>query len=208
MDQNNNNNNNKIEKNSFDELTKTNSNNLKISNENNFNIYDNNNNEKQIFKNDKNEILKNVNDNKNEDESKIYIALSELNEYSPNNNGVKFDKNSYKKPEIYYPLKHEQYIIPQIKDYNKDNSPPIRKVRSFQQVINEKIKFANQLKKPNVNIISKNPIKSYENKMDDFFVKSTINNFKLQQRLKNNLNAYYDIGFPEELKADDLDPKF
>ena len=208
LDQNENKNNNKIEKNSFDELTKTNSNNLKISNENNFNIYDNNNNEKQIFKNDKNEILKNVNDNKNEDESKIYIALSELNEYSPNNNGVKFDKNSYKKPEIYYPLKHEQYIIPQIKDYNKDNSPPIRKVRSFQQVINEKIKFANQLKKPNVNIISKNPIKSYENKMDDFFVKSTINNFKLQQRLKNNLNAYYDIGFPEELKADDLDPKF
>ena len=44
--------------------------------------------------------------------------------------------------------------------------------------------------------------------MDDFFVKSTLNNFRLQQRLKNNLNADYDIGFPEELKAADLDPKF
>ena len=44
--------------------------------------------------------------------------------------------------------------------------------------------------------------------MDDFFVKSTINNFKLQQRIKNNLNAYYDIGFPEELKTSDFDHKF
>ena len=113
----------------------------------------------------------------------------------------------YKKPEIYYPFKHEKYIIPQIKDYSK-NSNQIPKVRPFQQVVNERIRFTNQLKNLKVNNLSKNTKKSYENKMDDFFVKSTINNFKLQQRIKNNLNAYYDIGFPEELKMSDLDPKF
>ena len=44
--------------------------------------------------------------------------------------------------------------------------------------------------------------------MDDFFVNSTINNYRLQQKLKNNINAYYDIGFPEELKTADIEPKF
>lgn len=44
--------------------------------------------------------------------------------------------------------------------------------------------------------------------MDDFFVKSTINMYKSQQKLKNNINAYYDIGFPEELKSPDIVPKF
>ena len=187
---------------------------LEISNQNSININEN----KDIIKDDNNkknnidDKNKNMNENKNinqnDDEAKIYNMLSDLNENSSIDNGPKFDKNLYKKPELYYPLKHEQYIIPHIKDYSRGVGKYIPKVRSFQQVINEKIRFTNQIKNPKINIISKNPIKSYENKMDDFFVQSTLNNFRLQQRLKSNINAYYDIGFPEELKAADLDPKF
>ena len=186
---------------------------LEISNQNNFIINEN----KDIIKDDtKNNNLsdknKNINENKlinqNDDEKIIYNMLSDLNENSSLDKGPNFDKNLYKKPEVYYPLKHEQYIIPHIKDYSRGAEKYIPKVKSFQQVINEKIRFTNQIKQPKINIISKNPKKSYENKMDDFFVKSTLNNFRLQQRLKSNINAYYDIGFPEELKTADLDPKF
>ena len=186
--------------------------NFEISNQNSFNINENNILKKDDKSNNLNDNNKNSDENKNknenEDEAKIYNILSDLNEYSPSDKEIKFDINLYKKPDIYYPLKHDQYIIPQIKDYPKGNSTFIPKVRSFQQVINEKIRFINQIESPKINIISKNPKKSYENKMDVFFVKSTLNNFRLQQRLKSNINAYYDIGFPEELKAADLDPKF
>ena len=204
LNQNENINANKIEKNISIELTNLN-NKLQTSNENNFNLDDNNG--KQFIKNENNENTKKDDETKNEDRTKIYKALSELNGVSPNNNEVKFDKNLYKKPEIYYPLKHEKYIIPQIKDYNK-NSTQIPKVRPFQQVVKERIRFTNQLKNLKANNLSKSTKKTYESKMDDFFVKSTINNFKLQQRIKNNLNAYYDIGFPEELKTSDFDHKF
>ena len=78
-----------------------------------------------------------------------------MNEYFPNNKEIKFNQNLYKKPEIYYPLKHEKYIIPKFIDYNKGGSTTKPKVRSFQQVINEKIRFSNQLNGPKINLISK-----------------------------------------------------
>ena len=190
-----------IEKDGSIEIIKSNKK-FKIANENSFKI---SNKEKLNINNDEN-----INRNKkiNENEEKIYKSLSDLNEYSPIDNEVNFDKNLYKKPDIYYAYKHDKYIIPHIKNYNKDGINHIPKVRSFQQVINEKIRYTNQFNHPKNNNISQSPKKSYENKMDDFFINSTINNFRLQERLKNNLNAYYDIGFPEELKSTDLDPKF
>ena len=119
LNQNENINANKIEKNISIELTNLN-NKLQTSNENNFNLDDNNG--KQFIKNENNENTKKDDETKNEDRTKIYKALSELNGVSPNNNEVKFDKNLYKKPEIYYPLKHEKYIIPQIKEKFNSNS--------------------------------------------------------------------------------------
>lgn len=206
--------NNNIIKNDSFELIKENKK-YEISNQNSFNINENENEEKKNDDN-KNNKIENKNEkteeknniNNNEDENKIYNILSHLNEQTSTTQEVKFDKNLYKKPDIYYPFKHDKYIIPHIKDYTHGGSTHIPKVRSFQQVINENIRFLNQTKKPKINVISKNPKKSYENKMDDFFIKSTLNNFRLQQRLKNNINAYYDIGFPEELKTTNLDPHF
>ena len=200
---NNNKNNNIIEKTGIIDINKLN-NNLKIENCFNFDV----NNESSDIEKDNIKRNKKINKNKSEGEIKIINALSDINEYSPNDNEVKFNKNIYKKPEKYYPLKHEKYIIPKIIYYNNEGSTNKPKVRSFQQVINEKIRFTNQLDRPITNLISKSPKKSYENKMDDFFVKSTINNYRLQQKLKNNINAFYDIGFPEVLKTADIEPKF
>ena len=110
----------------------------------------------------------------------------------------------YNKPDIFYPYKHDKDIIP----HNKQSKECVNynpKLLSFQQVVNEKIKLMNQ---PQSNSISKNLKRTYEDKMDDFFIKSAINIYKSQQKLRNNINAYYDIGFPEELKAPDIVPKF
>ena len=142
--------------------------------------------------------------NNNGDNINIYDYISNLNELSPENEN-KFDKNLYKKPDIYYPYRHDKNIIPHNKLNSKEYVNYNPRLLSFQQVINEKVKLINQ---PKSKAISKNPIKSYEDKMDDFFVKSTINMYKSQQKLKNNINAFYDIGFPEELKAPDIVPKF
>ncbi len=182
--------------------------NFKISKNNNFNLIN------KIFKkrddekvNNENKIL-NEEKNQSEDDAQINQLLSKIDDYATIDNEIKFDRNAYKKPDIYYPLVHDKRLNPQIKDYNKNFMN--RKLRSYQQVINEKIKFANCINNPSMtrtSIISKNP-KTYENKMDDFFINSTINNYKLQQKIKKNINAYYDIGFPEELKAGDIEPKF
>jgi len=179
-------------------ITKNDSFELKNSNNkelNGDNIIDNNNQNN----NKKNELKFNNGDN-----IKIYDYISNLNELTPDNE-VKFDKNMYKKPDIYYSYKHDKAIIPHNKKYSKEYVNYNPRLLSFQQVVNEKIKIINQ---PKSNSISKNPKKSYEDKMDNFFVKSTINMYKSQQKLKNNINAYYDIGFPEELKSPDIVPKF
>lgn len=154
-------------------------------------------------------IKENNNNNNNKKDFKynnedIYDYISNLNELSPEND-IKFDKNIYKKPDIYYPYKHDKTIFPHNKQHKQEYINYNPRLRSFQQIINEKIKLINQ---PKSNSIFNSPIKSYEDKMDDFFVKSTINMYKSQQKLKNNINAYYDIGFPEELKSPDIVPKF
>ena len=197
----NNNTNNLIEKNEKIELINSNNENSNLKE----NIKeDNRNSDKILINKDK---INNENITKNEGDTKINKIISELNNLCPNDidNEVKFDKNNYKKPDIYYPYIHEEVIIPYNKQYNKGGLNFNPRLRSFQQVINEKIRLKYE---PRINIIPKNPKKSYENKMDDFFVKSTIDMYKSQQKLKNNINAYYDIGFPEELKSPDIDGKF
>jgi hypothetical protein len=127
--------------------------------------------EKIIGSNNQNQNKKFELKSNNGDNIKIYDYISNLNELSPENED-KFYKNLYKKPDIYYPYRHDKTIIPHNKQNNKEYINYNPRLLSFQQVVNEKIKLINQ---PKSNSISKNPIKSYEDKMDDFFVKSTIN---------------------------------
>jgi len=132
---------------------------------------------------------------------KIKQMLSDLNENTSNDTKPIFDKNLYKRPGLYYPLKHDKNIdfIHEGHKNNKNNPNP--NLRSFQRIIDTKIKL---LDFKNNNLDFNNENKPFESKMDDFFVNMSIDLKNSQQRLLDNINAYYDIGFPDELKDKDL----
>ena len=156
----------------------------------------NNNNNKETF--DTNTEKNNVEVNNKAQEEKLDQILSELNKLPKNDNNL-FDKNVYKKPDIFYGLKHDDNLLAQHQrnDVYKLYNP---KLRTFQQVIDGKI----ELKKQNIlNGKSRNDNlrKSYECQMDDFLVRTKLNQNETHKRLEKNIYAYYDIGLQEELKA-------
>lgn len=132
--------------------------------------------------------------------NKINQMLSDLNENPSSGNKPIFDKNLYKRPEIYYPLKHDKNIA-FINEGHKNNKNPNPNLRSFQRIIDTKIKL---LDFKNNNLDFNNENKPFESKMDDFLVNLSIDLKNSQQRLLDNINAYYDIGFPDELKDKEL----
>ena len=140
------------------------------------------------------------NQNQTDIDNKINQMLSDLNENPSNGNKPIFDKNLYKRPEIYYPLKHDKNIV-FINEGHKNNKNPNPNLRSFQRIIDTKIKL---LDFKNNNLDFNNENKPFESKMDDFLVNLSIDLKNSQQRLLDNINAYYDIGFPDELKDKEL----
>ena len=140
------------------------------------------------------------NQNQTDIDNKINQRLSDLNENPSNVNKPIFDKNLYKRPEIYYPLKHDKNIV-FINEGHKNNKNPNPNLRSFQRIIDTKIKL---LDFKNNNLDFNNENKPFESKMDDFLVNLSIDLKNSQQRLLDNINAYYDIGFPDELKDKEL----
>ena len=138
--------------------------------------------------------------NQTDIDNKINQMLSDLNENPSNGNKPIFDKNLYKRPEIYYPLKHDKNIA-FINEGHKNNKNPNPNLRSFQRIIDTKIKL---LDFKNNNLDFNNENKPFESKMDDFLVNLSIDLKNSQQRLLDNINAYYDIGFPDELKDKEL----
>ena len=158
----------------------------------------------------KNDNINNNNNRKNHDikkiksdtdiENKINKSLANLNEIINNNDKPLFDQNKYKKPEIYFGLKHDKNInfINENNESNRINKTPNPNLRSFEKLIDSRINFANANKNNYNN--NKNKNKSYEGKMDEFLDNLSLNLNKYRKRLKDNINAYYDIGFPDELK--------
>ena len=140
------------------------------------------------------------NQNQTDIDNKINQMLSDLNENPSSGNKPIFDKNLYKRPEIYYPLKHDKNIV-FINEGHKNNKNPNPNLRSFQRIIDTKIKL---LDFKNNNLDFNNENKPFESKMDDFLVNLSIDLKNSQQRLLDNINAYYDIGFPDELKDKEL----
>ena len=134
--------------------------------------------------------------NQTDIDNKIKKILSDINETPSNDNKPVFDKSAYKRPQIYYPLRHDKDINCIIESHY-NNKIPNPNLRSFQKIIDTKVKL---LDLRNNRIEMNNPNKPFESKMDDFFVNSSINLKNSQQRLIDNINAYYDIGFPDELK--------
>ena len=192
--------NNKIEKNSF-----------KIANTSSFNLPKSNNlhhitiNEELIKNKNKKNLLSMKSSiktptykvqNQTDIDNKIKKILSDINEIPSNDNKPVFDKSAYKRPQIYYPLRHDKDINCIIESHY-NNKIPNPNLRSFQKIIDTKVKL---LDLRNNRIEMNNPNKPFESKMDDFFVNSSINLKNSQQRLIDNINAYYDIGFPDELK--------
>ena len=149
-----------------------------------------------IFTSEKTPTYKNQ--NRTDIGDKIKQMLSELKENPSDSNKINFDKNIYKKPEIYFPLKHDKNInFIKNEESNKNNLIRNPNLRSFQNIIDTKI---NMLGKSGNNMDFKEPNKPFESKMDDFLVNASMNFKNSQLRLKENINAYYDIGFPDELK--------
>ena len=138
--------------------------------------------------------------NQTDIDNKINQMLSDLNGNPSNGNKPIFAKNLYKRPEIYFPLKHDKNIV-FINEGHKNNKNPNPNLRSFQRIIDTKIKL---LDFKNNNLDFNNENKPFESKMDDFLVNLSIDLKNSQQRLLDNINAYYDIGFPDELKDKEL----
>ena len=168
-----------------------------INNINNINDVKNNNNKNEILNNNNNIVKNNLDVNDKISDENLDKILSELN--MPKNDNNLFDKNAYRKPEIFYGLKHDENLLAQHQrnDVHKLFNP---KLRSFQQVVDGKIEL-NKQNALNQKSRNDNLKKSYECQMDDFLVRSKINQDENQKRLEKNIYAYYDIGLQEELKA-------
>lgn len=105
--------------------------------------------------------------------------------YSHFNNYVKFDKEKYKRPEIFYGYVHDQYIVPQIlhgkvnNDKNKENG-------------NEKNDNDNRKKNMKSNSKNKNINKNNQ--------KSKVNTIKTLDDIMNKFNLKYIEPPPKEKK--------
>ena len=166
-------------------------------------IIKNKNNKNKISINNTIETTTYKNENKTDMDNKINQIISDLNEIPKKDNQINFDKNLYKKPEIYFPLKHDKSIIfIKDKEQNKINRTPNPNLRSFQNIIDSKMNMLNQ---KNYKLKLDDKMKPYESKMDDFLFDLSMNLKNSQTKLKDNINAYYDIRFPDELKENKLE---
>ncbi len=90
--------------------------------------------------------------------------MANLNEIINNNDKPLFDQNKYKKPEIYFGLKHDKNInfINENNGANKINKTPNPNLRSFEKLIDSRINFANA-NKNNYNNNKNNDINNNNN---------------------------------------------
>ena len=107
--------------------------------------------------------------------------------YSHFNNYVKFDKEKYKRPEIFYGYVHDQYIVPHILH---------GKVNNDKNKENENEKNDNDNSKKNMKSNSKN--KNIKNKNNQ---KSKVNTIKSLDDIMNKFNLKYIEPPPKEKKV-------
>ena len=105
---------------------------------------------------------------------------------------VEFDKNKYKKPDIFYPLQHDKFLIPPFENLNKNNNEPKFNnldMREFREKCIEKAKYNNKNNK-------NDKFKTYASKLDDFM---TSTNYKFIENNNNSktLAPFYETGIPK-----------
>ena len=107
---------------------------------------------------------------------------------------VDFDKNKYKKPNPYYSIQHDKFLIPPIEEFKRKQIKVNPGLRSFHEVNKEKIKF---MKKNKVSTLLSDPHKTYANKLDEFM---TSTNSKFNGALGQKIiSSFIDTGLPENV---------
>ena len=156
----------------------------------------------------KEQINKDIQSNNKKEEKKILdknLRIVKNNNISLTNNSnepdlkdmhiiedkVEFDKNKYKKPEIFYPIQHDKFLIPPFENLNKNNND-IKinlDMREFKEKCIEKTMYNN---KNNRN----DKFKTYANKLDDFVIST---NYKFIENNSNSktLAPFYESGMPK-----------
>ena len=105
---------------------------------------------------------------------------------------IEFDKSKYKKPEIYYPLQHDKFLIPPLENLNKKNKEIKYNfdMNDIKERYIEKTLYNNKNKK-------NDKFKTYASKLDDFMT-STNYNFN-ENNNKRTLAPFYETGIPKNL---------
>ena len=107
---------------------------------------------------------------------------------------VEFDKEKYKKPNPYYSIQHDKFLIPPIEEFKRKQIKVNPDLRSFQEVHKERSKF---MKKNKVSSLLTDPFKTYANKLDDFMT-ATNNKFNGLHG-KKSISSFIDTGLPDNV---------
>ena len=105
---------------------------------------------------------------------------------------VEFDKNKYKKPDIFYPIQHDKYLIPPLETTNKnknENEIKLNEPKVYKEMFIEKTMFNNKNKRGY-------KFRTYATKLDDFM---TSTNYKFNDiNNKKNVATFIDNGLPKD----------
>ena len=198
--------------NSINVLKNKNNNSIDDKNESLFDIdkinknYNMNNN---IVINENNKLLeKNIKivDNKNaekekkeRDEYKVFIRSDrkpDFGNFPVFNDKIDFNKNNYKKPEVYFGLSHYQYLLPSDNNKNQIKKNKIEKLQIPLKPINKK-----EMKRRSFSTFSKNE-ENYFTKLDDFMNSKNLKYIENQeQKQKGIINIENNTSIPNEINS-------
>ena len=132
----------------------------------------------------KNNIISLTNDNKEPEPDFKNLQIIE--------DKIEFDRSKYKKPEIYYPLQHDKFLIPPFENINKNNKDVKYNLdlKDFKERCIEKTLYNNKNKR-------NDKFRTYASKLDDFMT-STNYNFN-ENNNSRALAPFYETGIPKEL---------
>ena len=115
---------------------------------------------------------------------------------------VEFDKNKYKKPDTFYPIQHDKYLIPPLENLannqnkNKIKINPERKI--LKEIQMEKTRYMNKNKKDD-------KFKTYATKLDDFMT-STNYQFNDDNNIKT-VASFVETGLPKNFMKNEENSK-
>ena len=107
---------------------------------------------------------------------------------------VEFDKNKYKKPNPFYSIQHDKFLIPPFEEFKRKQIKVNPDIKSFNEVSKERLKF---MKKNKVSTLLSDPHKTYANKLDDFMT-STNNKFNGPNGNKT-ISSFVETGLPQPI---------